>query len=156
MKKYSKGFTLIELLVVIAIIGILSSIVLASLNVARAKGADAAIQSDLNTISTQSAIYMNNNGSYGNDVPTTNCFAAGSLFVDPVIASAIAGAQTQSGTVAATCLADDGVATVGTAATAFAVSVPLKTDPTHSWCVDSNGFSNIGVATMTANLPACQ
>ncbi len=52
MKKYTKGFTLIELLVVIAIIGILSSVVLVSLNTARQKGKDARIQSEVAQIRT--------------------------------------------------------------------------------------------------------
>lgn len=51
-KSYSKGFTLIELLVVIAIIGILSSVVLVSLNSARNKGKSAAIQTEVGQVRT--------------------------------------------------------------------------------------------------------
>jgi len=55
-KKFSKGFTLIELLVVIAIIGILASIVLVSLNSARAKGRDAKRVSELQQMARVVAI----------------------------------------------------------------------------------------------------
>ena len=52
----NRGFTLIELLVVIAIIGILSTVVLASLNTARQKGRDGRRLEDLKSIANAIAI----------------------------------------------------------------------------------------------------
>ena len=62
----SRGFTLIELLVVIAIIGLLSSVVLASLNNARKKGRDAARIATMRSIQTALELYYSSNGSYPN------------------------------------------------------------------------------------------
>lgn len=62
--KTNKGFTLIELLVVIAIIGILSSVVLASLNNARVKGRDAKRISDLSQLKLALELYFDSNRQY--------------------------------------------------------------------------------------------
>jgi prepilin-type N-terminal cleavage/methylation domain-containing protein len=64
MKKFTKGFTLIELLVVIAIIGILSSVVLASLNSARKKGRDAKRISDISQVKLALELYFDSNRKY--------------------------------------------------------------------------------------------
>ena len=63
MNKSSRGFTLIELLVVIAIIGILASIVLASLNSARKKGRDARRVSDMKQLQLALELYYDANSS---------------------------------------------------------------------------------------------
>ena len=155
MMNRTKGFTLIEILVVIAIIGILSSIVLASLNTARAKGADAAIKADLAGIRPQAEIFFDNGGHYGADVLDGNCATANSLFADANVTAAINHAGTVSGGTAV-CASDDGVVGAGTAATTWAVSVPLKTDSLVSWCIDSTGIATTAAATLVSNAAVCQ
>ncbi len=143
--KNTKGFTLIELLVVIAIIGLLSSVVLSALNTARGKGADAAIKSNLANIRAQAEILYDTQGFYDIDATATAVAvaactsggAANSLFANSVINGQILSAVNSStgGTYTNTgCV-------VAANATAWAVSVPLKTTPTNSWCVDSTGAS---------------
>ena len=56
--KSKKGFTLIELLVVIAIIGVLASVVLASLNTARRKSRDARRIADIKQIQLALELYF--------------------------------------------------------------------------------------------------
>ena len=64
MFKSKKGFTLIELLVVIAIIGILASVVLASLNSARKKSRDARRVADIKQIQLALEMFFDANRSY--------------------------------------------------------------------------------------------
>jgi len=66
-KSKIKGFTLIELLVVIAIIGLLSSVVMASLNNARTKARDSRRIADIKEIQKALEFYYNDNGKYPYD-----------------------------------------------------------------------------------------
>lgn len=61
---YKRGFTLIELLVVIAIIGILSSVVLASLNSARQKSRDARRVGDIKQLQLSLEMYYDSSNYY--------------------------------------------------------------------------------------------
>jgi prepilin-type N-terminal cleavage/methylation domain-containing protein len=63
-KSWCRGFTLIELLIVIAIVGVLSTVVLASLNSARAKARDSARISNVKEVQKALAIFHSDYGSY--------------------------------------------------------------------------------------------
>jgi prepilin-type N-terminal cleavage/methylation domain-containing protein len=143
----SRGFTLIELLVVIAIIGILSSVVLASLNAARGKGANAAIKSNLANMRAQAAIYYDGTGA-GTYGATANlaCAGPGSMFLDAVITNAIAAI-----TVANAAPQCNG------AAGGWAMSAQLKVaEGTNTyWCVDSTGASKGTGAALASGILVC-
>ncbi|KKR43201.1 MAG: hypothetical protein UU10_C0050G0011 [Parcubacteria group bacterium GW2011_GWF1_40_6] len=63
-RKNNKGFTLIELLVVVAIIGVLSSVVLVSINSARISARDTRRISDMKNISTALELFYSAYGRY--------------------------------------------------------------------------------------------
>jgi len=137
--KNNKGFTLIELLVVIAIIGILSSVVLASLNSARTKGDDTAVKANLASVRSQAGIfYDNNSGSYAG------------MCSDNVVSSALSAAASANGGTAPECdISVDG--------SAYAIQSVLKTAGSY-WCVDSTGTAkNEGATLASVGSPsACQ
>jgi type II secretion system protein G len=76
--KDKKGFTLIELLVVIAIIGILSSIVIASLNTARVKARNTKRLADMNQLIKAIEMYHTDNGFYPTCGVADYCTSTGS------------------------------------------------------------------------------
>ena len=150
----NKGFTLIELLVVIAIIGILSSVVLASLNTARAKGADAATKTGLANMRAQAEVYYDGTGNGGYSsaaiatLPVSSCTTANSLFTDPVFVNAIASITNSAGTAPICGLSG----TSGSKASGWAMSAVTKSGTASTWCVDSTGAS---VAAKVATTGVC-
>lgn len=146
----SKGFTLIELLVVIAIIGLLSSVILASLNNARNKGADAAIKSQLKSLQSQAEIV------YDNAVP--NSYEG--VCEDANIVLQVTGAKNSGGATIlsftdSTASVHDTTAVCHDSADAYAIEVPLKTTNTSSYCVDSDGKTEITTSVLAANTYVC-
>jgi prepilin-type N-terminal cleavage/methylation domain-containing protein len=134
-RKFSKGFTLIELLVVIAIIGVLSSVVLASLRNSNLKARDAKVKSQLNAIIPIAQIYYDivNSGSW-TGVCTNQTSNAN---IDAMVVSATnnrtAGncqGSAQLGWRASGALASQNLHTAGTSGTDY-------------WCVDYTAASRI-------------
>ncbi|HEY0011188.1 MAG TPA: type II secretion system protein [Candidatus Paceibacterota bacterium] len=140
-----RGFTLIELLVVIAIIGILSSVVLASLNTARNKGADAAIKSNLANARPEAEIFYDTGSTY-----TGVCGTAANAIGDNVDAAGLAGGS-----------ATGDICNVASDGSAWAAAAPLKVQNQFGtssagdyYCVDSKGTAKVIDATL-ASATAC-
>lgn len=125
--KLKQGFTLIELLVVVAIIGILASIVLVSLNSARAKGRDASAKGSISSIRASAEIYYDTNNSTYTDM------CAGGLGTNTPLSDDVDGllkaAQKQTGQ-APVCQSTQ---------LSYVAGITLNNG--HFFCVDSTGFA---------------
>lgn len=141
-KEVNRGFTLIELLVVIAIVGILSSIVLVSLNQARSKADDARIKQQLSNIRSSAANYYDSNGdSFGT---ATDCTEG--MFADTASGvAALVASSSYSVMTTLVCEANP---------TAYAVAANLATS--SWWCIDSAGAAKEQVDGTFVAGPACQ
>lgn len=147
-KNRSRGFTLIELLVVIAIIGVLSAVVLASLNTARNKGTDAAIKSNLAGARAEAEIFYDTPKSYEGACAVTGTNIIG----DSVVAADKAydgSAPTYGDATAATA----GNGQCHDSQNAWAAMTSLKAG--GYYCVDSTGAAEETSTALGANTYVC-
>lgn len=129
----------------IAIIGVLSSVVLASVRSARTKGADAAVKENLIQIRSAAELYYEANLYRYLDVCTQGATAGSVTSVYPsVLAAAQAtGGQTATVNTVVAVSGSDGVATCHSNGTKWAAEAPLKSPVGAFFCVDSTGFSDV-------------
>jgi type II secretory pathway pseudopilin PulG len=149
---------LIELLVVVAIIGILASVVLANLNSARTKGADAAIKAGMSNMRAQAELFYDANGVY-----TDVCQPGGTNSAYPPLLSAAQKllqtntpgvASTDAFAYSAAGAANSSVCHDSGTAWAAITSLKVPTTANAGWCVDSTGAAR-EATTLDADVFAC-
>ncbi len=152
------GFTLIELLVVIAIIGLLSSVVLASLRTARDKGADAGAKSYVSNARAEAELYFDNASPNSYDGVCGN--SGGYSIGDNVNAAE----RAYSGGTATSVYTDSGttpaynIAQCHDSSSGWAAWVPLRSSTSAApkgWCVDNAGTAKLSSALLPVNVTVC-
>jgi len=150
MFKNRKGFTLIELLVVIAIIGILSSIVLVSVNSARNKAKDTAVKGAMDQVRIAGEMSYDTDGSYSavcTEVGGTAGLSTLSAIGD--YGRINANVKTNNG-------GTDVVCNEAANSTAYAAWTPLVAATGKTYCVDSTGRAMQLDAAPVEPATACQ
>ena len=130
------GIILAAILPAIAILGILSSVVLASLSSARMKGNDAATRSQISSIAPQVELYYSIKNSYSKAVDCNS-----GVFADQNIQQIFSSMKNKN----ITCFAEN---------TSYAISARLLENEA-SFCLDSGGTKNAGIATSDGSKAFC-
>lgn len=150
MFKNRKGFTLIELLVVIAIIGVLSSIVLVSVNSARNKAKDTAIKGAMDQVRIAGEMSYDTDSNYG-----AVCTEVGGTAGNSVL-SATGDYSRINTNVKANNGGTDVVCNEAASSTAYAAWTSLVAATGKTYCVDSTGRAMQLDAAPAADSTSCQ